>query len=148
MFSVYPIPSWWLREYIALSYYHHQIGSMNSYPLFRVRSWNNCMCCMSIYILIGYPLFTDMDMGIYPHASSEYHTWSLVLSVAKFPYPWKQTRDNTFIPGPKCACHILKCVCSFKVIHKEYSRFLNQFFPTPHLYHELNMIIYTSYINI
>ena len=36
----------------------------------------------------------------------------------------------------------------FKVIHKEYSRFLNQFFPTPCLYHKLNMIIYTSYINI
>ena len=35
-----------------------------------------------------------------------------------------------------------------KVIHKEYSRFLNQFFPTPCSYHELNMIIYTSYINI
>ena len=32
--------------------------------------------------------------------------------------------------------------------YKGYSRFLNQFFPTPHLYHELNMIIYTSYINI
>ena len=29
MFSVHPIPSWWLREYIAFSYYHHQIGSMN-----------------------------------------------------------------------------------------------------------------------
>ena len=25
----------------TLSYYHHQIGSMNFYPLFRVRSWNN-----------------------------------------------------------------------------------------------------------
>ena len=54
MFSVYPISSWWLREYIALSYYHHQIGSMNYHPLFRVRSWNNGMRCMSLYILIGY----------------------------------------------------------------------------------------------
>ena len=52
MFSVYPIPSWWLREYIALTYYHHQIGSMNYYPLFRVRSWNNGMRCMSVYILM------------------------------------------------------------------------------------------------
>ena len=34
------------------SYYHHQIGSMNYYPLFRVRSWNNGMRCMSLYILI------------------------------------------------------------------------------------------------
>ena len=52
MFSVYPIPSWWLREYIAWSYYYHQIGSMNYYPLFRVRSWNNGMRCMSLYILL------------------------------------------------------------------------------------------------
>ena len=37
---------------------------------------------------------------------------------------------------------------SVKVIHKEYSRFLNQFFPTPCLYHKLKMIIHTSYINI
>ena len=36
----------------ALSYYHHQIGSINYYPLFRVRSWNNGVCCMSLYILI------------------------------------------------------------------------------------------------
>ena len=35
----------------TLSYYHHQIGSMNYYPLFRVRSWNNVMRCMSFYIL-------------------------------------------------------------------------------------------------
>ena len=52
MFSVYPIPLWWLREYIALSYYHYQISSMNYYPLFRVRSWHNGMRCISLYILM------------------------------------------------------------------------------------------------
>ena len=31
---------------------HHQIGSMNYCPLFRVRSWNNGMRCMSFYILM------------------------------------------------------------------------------------------------
>ena len=36
----------------TLSYYHHQIRSMNYYPLFRVRSWNNRVRCMSFYILI------------------------------------------------------------------------------------------------
>ena len=36
----------------TLSYYHHQIGSMNYYPLFRVRSWNNGIHCMSCYFLI------------------------------------------------------------------------------------------------
>ena len=37
----------------TLSYYHNQIGSMNYYPLFRVRSWNNDMRYMSFYILIA-----------------------------------------------------------------------------------------------
>ena len=44
------------RTYIyiyTLSYYNHQIGSINYYPLFRVRSWNNGMRCMSFYILMG-----------------------------------------------------------------------------------------------
>ena len=36
----------------TLSYYHYQIGSMNYYPLFMVRSWNNCMRCMTFYIII------------------------------------------------------------------------------------------------
>ena len=36
----------------TLFYYHHQIGSMNYYPLFRVNSWNNGMRCMAFYILI------------------------------------------------------------------------------------------------
>ena len=41
------------RIYIyALSYYHHQIGYMNYYPLFRVWSWNNGVRCVSFYILI------------------------------------------------------------------------------------------------
>ena len=35
----------------TLSYYHHQTGSMNHKPLFRVRSWNNGMRCMSYYVL-------------------------------------------------------------------------------------------------
>ena len=41
------------RIYIYdLSYYHNQIGSMNYYPLFRVRSWNNGVRCMSSYIVL------------------------------------------------------------------------------------------------
>ena len=35
------------------SYYHHQIGSMTRLPLFRVRSWNNGMRCVSLYILLN-----------------------------------------------------------------------------------------------
>ena len=40
-----------IERIYTLSYYHHQIGSMNYYPLFRVRSWNNGMRSMSFYIL-------------------------------------------------------------------------------------------------
>ena len=36
----------------ALSYYHDQTGSMSHWPLFRVRSWNNGMCCKSYYVLM------------------------------------------------------------------------------------------------
>ena len=36
----------------TLPYHHHQIGSMNRWPLFRVRSWNNGMRCMSNYVLM------------------------------------------------------------------------------------------------
>ena len=55
VFSVYTFPSWWLREYNTLSYYHHQIGSMSYYPFFSVRSWNTDMRCMSFYILMQCP---------------------------------------------------------------------------------------------
>ena len=47
-----PIPLMMTEKVYTLSYYHHQIGSMKCYPLFRVRSWNNGMRCMSLYILI------------------------------------------------------------------------------------------------
>ena len=51
MFSVYPFSCDDWENIYTLSYYHYQIGSMNYYPLFRVRSWNNGVRCMSFYIL-------------------------------------------------------------------------------------------------
>ena len=36
----------------TFSYYHNQIESINYYPLFRVRSWNNGIRCMSFDIII------------------------------------------------------------------------------------------------
>ena len=39
MFSVYPFCDDWENIY-TLSYYHHQIGSINYYPLFNIRTWN------------------------------------------------------------------------------------------------------------
>ena len=47
-----PISLVMIERIYTLSYYHHQIGSMNYYPLFRVKSWNNGMRCMSLHILI------------------------------------------------------------------------------------------------
>ena len=36
----------------ALSYYHHQIENMNYHSLLRVRSWNNGMRCLFLYIIL------------------------------------------------------------------------------------------------
>ena len=42
-----------IERIYTLSYYHHQIGNMNYYPLFRVGSWNNGMHCMPLCILMS-----------------------------------------------------------------------------------------------
>ena len=49
-FTHFPCESW--ENIYTFSYYHHQIGSMNYYSLFRARSWNNGVSCMSLYILL------------------------------------------------------------------------------------------------
>ena len=49
----FPISLVMIERIYTLSYYHHQIGSMNCYPLFRLRSCKNGMRYMSLYILIG-----------------------------------------------------------------------------------------------
>ena len=46
-----PISFVMIERIYTLSYYHHSIGGMNYYPLFRVRSWKNGICCVSLYIL-------------------------------------------------------------------------------------------------
>ena len=47
-----PISLVMIERIYTLSYYHHQIGSMINYPLFAVRSWDNGMRCMFLYIFI------------------------------------------------------------------------------------------------
>ena len=132
MFSVYPVPSWWLREYIALSYYHHQIGSVNYYPLFRIKSWNNGMRCMSLYILIHAPvtlmisqklnniqicwkytslLFIDWSNGMKFYI---YHNNIWYVQISTWP-DWYQNKINIFwsnfkskgdfISGTDARCH-------------------------------------------
>ena len=57
-----PISLVMIERIYTLSYYHHQIGSMNYYPLFRVRSWNNGMGCMSLYIhMLWFYWFTTLS---------------------------------------------------------------------------------------
>ena len=46
-----PISLMMIERIYTLSHYHHQIGSMIYYPLFRVRTWNNGMRCIFLYIL-------------------------------------------------------------------------------------------------
>ena len=47
-FTHFPCDDWDNRY--TLFFYHHQIGSMNYYPLLRVRSWNNGVRCKSFFI--------------------------------------------------------------------------------------------------
>ena len=49
-----PISLVMIEMIYTLSYYHHQIRSMNYYPLFRARSSNNGMRCMSIFLLYSF----------------------------------------------------------------------------------------------
>ena len=55
---------------------------------------------MTVWDIISYPLFADVDTGIHPHAASQYHARPkakrgiAMLSVDKFPHPRKQTRGN------------------------------------------------------
>ena len=46
----FPCDDW--ENVYTLSYYHHQIASMNHYPLLRVRSRNNGIRCMSLYFYL------------------------------------------------------------------------------------------------
>ena len=86
VFSVCPLPLWWLGEYISfVSYYLHQIGGMNYYPLFRVSSWNNGMRCMSFYILSNYVIeFEGLYVSFKQNPSCEHVSKIHVLSFVFF----------------------------------------------------------------
>ena len=51
-FTHFPCDDW--ENIYTLFYYHHQIGRMDYYPLFRATLWNNGVHCMSFYILLNY----------------------------------------------------------------------------------------------
>ena len=65
----------------TLSCYHHQINSMNQQPLFRVRSWNNGMCCMPCYILIENNLQKHYDYVIMGANASQITSLTIVYSI-------------------------------------------------------------------
>ena len=48
-YTHFPCDDW---DNIYTSSHYDQIGNVNYYPLFRVRSWNNGVRCMSFYILL------------------------------------------------------------------------------------------------
>ena len=76
--SSLPISLMMTARIYTLSYYHHQIGSMNYYPLFRVRSWNNGMRCMSLYILMV-KVFYWTPRGVQPQISPK-NTWTQMVN--------------------------------------------------------------------
>ena len=89
-FAHFPCDDW--ENIYTLSYYHNQIGSMNYYPLFRIRSWSNGVRCMSFYILIRGTLkklcffkFTSKcDMTA--KQQLKWHVIRLFWGVSRFPY--------------------------------------------------------------
>ena len=72
--SVYPFPLLTIeRIYILRLIIIINIGSMNYYPLFRVRSWNNGMRCISFYIFI---LFVRVvDTSLWQNCHWFYYNW-------------------------------------------------------------------------
>ena len=77
--------NWLYRINMALSFI---IGSMNYYPLFRVRSWNNGMRCMSLYILIR------MDFNCLNHLNvKKWHIMQIY-----FPFPPQKKVQRGLIP--------------------------------------------------
>ena len=85
----FPISLVMIEKIYTLSYYHHQIGSMNCYPLFRVRSWNNGLRCMSLYILT-----IIEETGEFPHKGQ--WRWALMFSLIT---AWTNSWVNNRNPG-------------------------------------------------
>ena len=84
---------------LTLSYYHHEIGSMNYDPLFRVRSSNNGMRCLSLYILIL--LIEEINQRRKLVIGIIGHTWLVNLTniEAKPRFWWNyQSNVRSFLP--------------------------------------------------
>ena len=95
-----------IERIYTLSYYHNQIGSMNYYPLFRVRSWNNSMRCMSLYILID---VIEIECWYTPYVWKKHHVNCphFNINVSKISFCWSYTRTET-----KCAACMTRIIMS------------------------------------
>ena len=89
----------------TLSYYHHQMGSMTHLPLFRVRSWNNGMRCMSFNILISYGIFTN---GMIIEHTETLIRLNTVDIEAQHHHIDLITPHAKFIPIHFCYCYLLQ----------------------------------------
>ena len=87
VFSLPIHPCDWENIY-TLSYYHHQIGRMIYYPLFRDRSCNNGVRCMSFYILIMKYKETALWHPHMHHTHTHTHTCNLLKPSRKWRCSW------------------------------------------------------------
>ena len=93
----------------TLSYYHHQIGSMIYYPLFRVRPWNNGVCCMSLY---SHKVFVDCMMWPrhqVPCLKTCWHTCAYS-NMTPFGIIGQLVNNSVFIkshPGVRCFSYLI-----------------------------------------
>ena len=99
VFSVYPISLVMIERIYTLSYYHHQIGSIIYYPLFRVRSWNNGMRCMFLYIL----LTVSLSVKVFVLPWTGFQPWSAGNSCMSCIVKSKH-RDEILHPTPAWSC--------------------------------------------
>ena len=84
---VFSFPISLVMKIYTLSYYHHPIGSMNYYPLFRVMSWNNSLRCTSLYIIT-----IIEETGEFPHKGQ--WRWALMFSlIPAWPNNWVDNRN-------------------------------------------------------
>ena len=101
-----PISLVMIERIYTLSYYHNQIGSVNYYPLFRVRSWNNGMRFMSLYILSD---VIEREYWYTPYVWKKHHVNCphFNINVSKISFCWSHTWTET-----KCAACMTRIIMS------------------------------------
>ena len=105
-FTNFPCDDW--ENIYTLSYHRHQIGSMNYYPLFRVRSWNNGVRCMSFCILMMIFNCQRLCKGFTRKDPSEGY-WN---ECHMFPYKaWKGTWTVIFQTSNSCIDKTYISIC-------------------------------------